>query len=161
VGRQGVIVIDVGCARYGGDYSIERLIEEFSPDTVIGYDPNPAALDTRVEGDTPVTIYNMAAWTYDGTVGFVENGLRSHVRMGFGTPVQCVDLARVILELPEGEEIVLKMDAEGAEYVLLPHLYSQRADERLRLAWVEWHDPQGGRETLEGMLRCEVTEWRW
>ena len=35
------VVIDVGAARYGGDYSMERLIEQFNSTHLYAIDPNP------------------------------------------------------------------------------------------------------------------------
>jgi FkbM family methyltransferase len=159
-----VIVIDVGCARYGGDYSIERLIDEFQPHRLIGYDPHPSTADLldQFDRDVPVTIYEAAAWTYDGMIGYVPDGLNSWVTdRADAEQVPCIDLARVIHELDD--QIILKIDAEGAEYKLLNHLHVQRADEKLELAWVEWHGdpPDRERVRLERILRCPVEEWRW
>jgi FkbM family methyltransferase len=158
-----VIVIDVGCARIGGDYSIERLLEEFHPELLIGLDPHPSVENSlTVQDGGWVAIYNAAAWTHDGTVGYTEAGLRSAVANRQNVEqVPCIDLARLIFDLPEKEDVVLKMDAEGAEYELLPYLRERGADERLRLAWVEWHGDDLRRAEIEGMLRCEVREWQW
>src|SRR3990170_8813696 len=83
-GREAMIVIDVGCARYGGDYSIERLIEEFHPDLLYGFDPNPVTTqkppgecDAYVIEGTTVFIERLAAWTYRGQIGYLEDGLNS------------------------------------------------------------------------------------
>jgi hypothetical protein len=175
-----MIVIDVGCATHGSDSSIPHLIEEFSPRILYGFDPALAEnTPVTTEGSTRVVLARSAAWTYDGEIGFHVNGLGGHVVRG-GKAFPCVDLAAFILSMPEGEEIVLKMDAEGAEYVLLPHLVEHDADLRLKLAWIEWHCEEcklGGngrhregcatdrdwwferREKAESALRCETTEW--
>jgi len=179
-----MIVIDVGCGRYGGDYSIERLIEEYQPTRLYGFDPSmegaraaafwlPAgAAPAREYGfivrgdgdrrDTLVTISVTAAWTHDGEVRFMEDGLNGQVGDAEHWPlVPCFDLAHFIDELPN-EELVLKLDAEGAEYELLEHLIERSADARLALVLVEWH---GGdavrRRMIEEALTCPVEEWRW
>lgn len=164
-----MIVIDVGCARHGGDYSIERLIEEFSPHTLYGFDP--AADFPHMlweEGETTVTVERAAAWTFDGEIGFHVAGLGGHVDPD-GPKVKAVDLARFISLLPEAEQIVLKLDAEGAEYELLEHLISERVDERLKLVWCEWH-PEGGRvnsrpdarrDAIEERIGCEMHQWNF
>jgi hypothetical protein len=78
--------------------------------------------------------------------------------------VPCFDLAAFIRDLPPGE-IVLKLDAEGAEIPLLEHLHAAGMDERLTLLLVEWHDAvmtgdYGARRAmLEAALRCRVEEW--
>src|SRR5213596_3219310 len=104
-----MIVIDVGCARYGGDYSIERLVEEFHPDVLYGLDPNPAVHTGMPKKEylsavaaTTVTVERAAAWTYDGEIGYVEAGLGSWVTLNPLKPrVPCVDLARLVLSQPE------------------------------------------------------------
>lgn len=160
-----MIVIDVGCARYGGDYSIERLIEEFDPDLLYGFDPNAATADTYAAPH--VHIHAAAAWTFDGEVGFLSEGLNSCLTNRADAPeVPCIDLARFIHELPDGEEIVLKIDAEGSEYELLEHLMLHGVDALLKLAWVEFHsfgvpDPAERRASIERRIRCELAEWLW
>ena len=57
--------------------------------------------------------------------------------------------------------IVLKLDCEGAEYDLLRHLMDTRADSRLELAIVEWHDPDRGREFIESNIACRIEQWHW
>ena len=176
-----IVVIDVGCARYGGDYSIERLIEEFHPDVIYGFDPSWEAVmfDPPEDLKTVVHVSNEAAWTHDGHVRFTKDGLGGQVTTK-GPETPCVDLARVIIELygvryerEEGgefsrdeTEIILKMDAEGSEYELLDHLISTGADKLLKLAWIEWH-PFGAsnvdrrRKAIEDEIACELVEWRW
>lgn len=173
-------VVDVGCAKYGGDESVPYLAEEFNPDIIYGFDPSPGILEVEpVEGVT-VLLSQKAAWTFDGEVGFVVAGLGGHVISGAKdglTP--CFDLAAFILGL-DADEIVLKIDAEGAEYVLLPHLVAHDADLRLKMAIVEAHcefcgiggngrhrdgceaDPDWWFERWErvsGAMRCEMREW--
>jgi FkbM family methyltransferase len=167
-----VIVIDVGCARWGNDYSIERLIQWYHPDVLIGFDPAkdvakamPRA-DVLATAKTQVILRREAAWVYDGEVRFMEDGLNSQVGDAEHWPlVRCVDLARVIEELPEGP-VVLKLDAEGAEYDLLEHLIATGAAARLTRLLVEWHPTGQGerRRAIETGLRIAdvpVEQWRW
>lgn len=178
------LVIDVGCATYGGDSSIPYLIEEFSPAVLVGFDPSePARIYTHGGTETTVIIEQAAAWTHDGTVMFEGDGLRGHVT-GLGTRlarrVKCIDLAGYVLALVD-DDVILKMDAEGSEYELLPALIGHDADLELRLLWIEWHCPacgtgwfgnetpdacqrcghveRGRRTELEKLLRCEVAQW--
>ena len=201
-----IVVVDVGCARYGNDYSIERLIEEFSPDVLYGFDPSPFAsgsvaeilevagkgtygeYETEVDG-CRVIVQGRAAWTHDGEIGYREDGLNSWVTDLKDAPrVPCFDLATFIyqiaykdmlrepppmlpltpldLKMPRPQpselpEIILKIDAEGSEYDLLRHLIGTGADRLLKLAWVEWHEPDHGRAKIEEEIVCEIVEWRW
>lgn len=174
-----MIVIDVGCAKHGSDESIPHLVHEYQPEFLYGFDP---AAEARMfsMGKTMIHVLQRAAWTYEGHIGFKVAGLGGHVEAG-ATSFPCFDLARFILRLvPEKEPIILKMDAEGAEYVLLPHLCEHDADLRLKLAIVEFHCEFCGlggngrhregctvdrdwwikrRESVEGAMRCEVAEW--
>ena len=165
-----MIVIDVGCARWGGDYSVERLIEMFHPDVLIGFDPAkdvakamPGALGLLM-GDTNVMLRREAAWTYDGEVGYREDGLNSWITDDAEAPkVRCVDLARVVEEMPEGP-VILKIDAEGAEFDLLEHLIATGAMARLTRVLVEWHPVGQGerrRAIEEGLRRAEVPVEQW
>lgn len=168
------IVIDIGAAPYGGDYSIERLVDEFQPDLLYAFDPNPA-LTEKTPGECEGSIVNetavfkerLAAWTYRGQIGFLSDGLnscltdRTDVEM-----VECFDLADFIRCRPDDAEIILKLDCEGSEYELLEHLISTGADQRLSLVWVEWHDLPDGthraqRMFIEDNIRCQVDEWNW
>ena len=170
-----MIVIDVGCARYGGDYSIERLIEEFHPHILYGFDPNPVVPVSEmyeVFDDpvlTKVVLERKAAWIYDGEIGYVDTGLGSWItERTEEMRVKCLDLARFILELPK-DEIALKMDAEGAEYEILEHLIATGANEMLSLVWLEWHPagapvnsrPDERRDAIEEGLGCELHQWNW
>ena len=164
------IVIDVGCARYGGDYSIERLIEKFEPDVLYGFDP--AWEDSMYEPiinvyKTDVIVSREVAWIRNGQVRFMLDGLNGQVGdADFWPLVRCMDLARFIRRFPTADEIILKLDCEGSEYDLLEHLIATGTDERLSLAWVEWHPrgtawPAKKRASLENRLRCHVDEWLW
>lgn len=159
-----MIVIDVGCARYGGDFSIERLLDEFKPDVLYGFDPNASTALTYAAAN--VHIHPVAAWTEEGTIGFFADGLNSCLTYRENAPkVPCIDLARFIGELDD-DKIVLKMDAEGSEYDLLPHLMLEGADELLMLAIIEWHESgieraQERRRVIEKEFACPIREWPW
>jgi len=175
------VVIDVGCAKYGGDYSIERLLEEFNPQILHGFDPAWQAdmFDPPEDLQAVVHVSNEAAWTHDGKVRFTVGGLGGQVT-STGPELPCIDLARVVIEQysvryerDKGNDwtrnetgIVLKMDAEGSEYELLDHLIEAGADKLLKLAWIEWHpfgvkNPAMRRKWIEDNIACEITEWRW
>jgi hypothetical protein len=77
-----------------------------------------------------------------------------------------VDLAKVITRAQQryGQPVVLKMDAEGAEYVLLPYLLEKGVT--VDLAWIEWHphlgDPHGiVRADIERRWSGDMIEWHW
>src|SRR5215204_7753723 len=125
------VVIDIGCATYNGDSSIERLIRRFEPDVLYGFDPaltsdvSPyAVVGTRIE------LSATAAYVYEGEIGFNYDRTRSAIDIESKVKVPCFDLAEFVLSLGT-DGIVLKIDAEGAEYALLEHLIATGADRKL------------------------------
>jgi Methyltransferase FkbM domain len=147
--------------------AIGPLLERFKPDLFYGFDPHPATeLRMGVGSDgkflTSILIARKAAWVYDGVVPFVPAGLRSRIDEE-GESVVCFDLARFLLELPE-DEIIVKMDIEGAEKLVLEHLIATGADRRISLLLVEWHDHRDFVETFDradliARLHCPIEEW--
>jgi FkbM family methyltransferase len=146
-----MIVIDLGAARYGGDYSIEHLIERFHPEILYAFDPNEN-FSTHVEkiNETLVICDQRAAWTTDGEIPYLNDGLNSQTRpqCTHWERATCFDLATFIRGFDPAYEIVLKMDVEGAEYFLLPHLIWHEIDKRLSLLLVEWHHREATTQTL-------------
>lgn len=161
------VVIDVGAARYGGDYSMERLIDQFNPTHLYAFDPNPALELPELCEETIIELHHAAAWIRNGTVGFRADGLNSWLTDDGRAPsVPCVDLAYFIHALSEkhDDQLVLKLDCEGSEYELLDWIIHQDADELLDLVLVEWHpksEPAHDslRSSIEAFIRCEIREW--
>lgn len=152
-----MIVVDVGCAPRPRDdgtieESVSRLIARFHPERLYGSDP--AVLRTAiVEDGCKVNLKPEAAWLYDGFIGYQEQGITSYVGEMVGpAAVPCFDLAKFIRSLED--EVVLKLDCEGAEAHLLPYLHEDGADALLSLILVEWHlDP------LRLPWRCPLEVW--
>jgi hypothetical protein len=166
------IVIDLGCVGWvrGNQMedSISTLAKRFRPHIIFGFDPHPGLKEAvgKAFGTTVLTSRS-AAWLYDGMIGLELQGNCTHVENGLVAEQQvpCFDLARWILGLP-AVEIVLKMDVEGAEYVLLPHLIEHGAMERISRLLVEWHTGEYAhgletdREAILAGIDCIVEEWQ-
>lgn len=158
--------MDVGAARYDNYFSMERLIDAFKPTHLYAYDPNPA-LELPYCGKTKVELVPVAVWTEAGTVGYRADGAWSHLSNDPDAPqVPCVDLADEIRRLSKKYKgkLVLKLDCEGAEYELLPHLIAHDADLLLDCVLVEWHPwlrtgQEAVRAAVEATARCDVREW--
>jgi FkbM family methyltransferase len=58
-----------------------------------------------------------------------------------GKYIDCetVDMAAFIKELPPHDELWVKMDVEGAEYELIPHLHTNHIIPKIRKLFIEWH----------------------
>lgn len=148
-----MIVVDLGCHTHGDQDSIRKLIRRYEPEILFGFDPHPETVEgiERVDGSV-VVIARRAASTVDG-VGYLHlDGTATRLARD-GLPTHTFDLAAWLLTLPR-VLIVLKLDVEGAEYDLLPHLHDRLADELLERLLVEWHgDP------LDINFACPVEEW--
>jgi FkbM family methyltransferase len=162
------VVIDVGAARYGGDYSMERLIDQFNPTYLYAIDPNPALELPELCEETRIELINAAAWIRTGTVGYRADGLNSWLTDDPRAPsVVCIDLALFIRNTygrHEDDNLVLKLDCEGSEYELLDWVIANDADELLDVVIVEWHPKsEAAHDALSAdiieRIRCEIREW--
>lgn len=172
-----MIVVDIGCATQKEgrlstpEESVEKLALRFDPDILFGFDPEPLMLVgiSRLYR-TLVVRSRLAAWTHTGFVPFKFGGIRSAVVRTTDTDqaVPCFNLSEWLLTLPiTKEEVVLKLDCEGAEYPLLRDIHEKQIDRLLKLVLVEWHnghDPDGfyyGNEwnSKPVKLDCPVEAW--
>ena len=164
------IVVDLGCCSYqlGNrvEDSIQTLIRRFKPAVLFGFDPHPALTEKvgTVYGATVITS-RRAAWTHDGVAGLTLESNCTHIDLDEEQTTKVFDLASWIRALPD-TNIVLKMDVEGAEYVLLPHLIEQGLMDRFSRVLVEWHEGryahgwESAREPILAGIPCEVEEWQ-
>ncbi len=153
------VVLDIGCFPHKGRDSLSWLAKAYEPALLLGFDPHPdQPTATRRVEKTTVAEMRTAAWTRNRRVFYDEDGWES--RTGVGTEVvDCFDLAALLRSFA-GLRTVLKMDVEGAEYTLLPHLAAEETWPSLLL--VEWHpehDHAGTQEALINMIGCPFEEW--
>jgi len=171
------IVVDLGCCGYERngklEDSIQTLIKRFKPAVLFGFDPHPALREAvgQVYGTTVVTT-RRAAWTSgsDNGLGLMVQGNCTHVvptrPRGNGLEwAHTFDIADWVRALPD-VNIVLKVDIEGAEYVILPHLIEQGLMHRFSRLLVEWHTGElangyeSDRASILAGIECEVEEWQ-
>ena len=155
------IVIDVGCADWGGEISLAPLIKRFRPRFLYVFDPTPAYSARRrgfTDGGTRVEILNAAAWTHDGTELLIGGGTRGSLLVGEWPEqrerheVETIDLARFILDLDA--QVILKL---GCEYRLLTHLIATGAIDRVERLLVERHHPEmNGRQAEQEAIRVAL-----
>jgi hypothetical protein len=169
------VVVDLGCCSYlRGERledSIQTLIKRFKPGVLFGFDPHPGLKEAvgQVYGTTVITS-RRAAWIVDGDIGLSLQGNCTHVALArpWGNGLDwatAFDFAAWARTLPEAN-IVLKMDVEGAEYVLLPHLIKQGLMDRFSRLLIEWHTGEyangyeSDRATILADIECPVEEWQ-
>lgn len=156
------VVVDVGALDWMGDASIEKLVELHSPDRLYAFDPYPEFVAKEwFLGRTMVIQRRAAAWTTGGQVYFALDGTSSKIAND-GVLVESFDLAAFLASFV-GDEMILKLDCEGAEYALLDALWGRGIDLRLERILVEWHgDDESSvraRDSLLARLRCPVEDW--
>lgn len=160
-------VVDVGCASHGwqggptGTDSLPALAREYRPDYLYGFDPLCHEASYMLEG-ARCQVYEAAAWVEWGSVSYRRNGIGSRVEAGLESYVPAVDFAawlETLAPLTYDEGLVVKLDIEGGEYALLPHLIEQGADERITELLIEWHPQYGANELILAGLRCPVRTW--
>ncbi len=144
----------VDCGGYDGCSAIMFLMK--NPDfDCITFEPNPALWDYY--RDIPNILHKKAVYTYDGKIDLMIDpidGDGSSVvagkRIDFTKQiadqdcpvlrVPCVDLARVLLELAaQYQEIVLKLDVEGAKYDILERLFETSVIDKISRLYCEFH----------------------
>jgi FkbM family methyltransferase len=172
--KPGLVVVDLGCYTHPGypeDESTRTLIERFDPKTYYGFDPHPDLVERMesVKGGTDVVIFRMAAATYRGSISYDPRPDRPLAAATGSGPliVPCFDFAAWLSVLTIGRlRVIVKMDVEGAEYTLLPHLIETGAIQWIKRLLIEWHRPPIGpddwqqrRDMLVPLIPCEVEEW--
>jgi len=163
------VVVDLGCYshpahRGASQDSVMALIGRFGPDALYGFDPHPdqGELSTYM-GRTAIVTKRRAAWVHDGTVAYDPSPsapLSAHVGEGPAT-VPCFNLAAWLWGRVD---TIVKMDIEGAEYVLLEHLVATGADRCVERLLVEWHPDRRPAGTMDAdalteALACPVEDW--
>jgi len=159
-----MIVIDVGCTYHPNADSVDYLLERFHPTVLYGFDPLVSERNDTV-GDTRVILTASAAWVRDGTIRFARDGARSRINLTGEEQVPCFDFSSWLRAVPDsGNEIVLKIDAERAEYALLERLIADELDHRLARVLVEWHEGPFDWKRRQGSIldriSCPVEDWK-
>jgi FkbM family methyltransferase len=150
------VVVDLGCIPRNGAASLPTLAWEYDPDVIYGFDPGDALEEgTFQRKSAKVILRRAAAWIYDGTALFHEDGSAS--RLGeYGVEIPCIDFSKWLKALKRKEkpdEIFVKMDIEGAEVEVLEKMIADGTDRLMDELLVEWH----GR-VVDG-YRCPARDW--
>lgn len=153
------VVVDLGCADHGVGFSLAALIAEYEPDRVYGFDPSPLVNECLISmNGTPVEVKRSAAWLHDGETSYTSAGTGSRVGEG-NQMVSCFDFSAWLRRTVNGDQVVVKMDIEGAEYALLERMIEDGTDVLVSELLVEWHGDPGKRAPILARLSCPVREW--
>ncbi len=125
----------------------------------------------RKRKDLNIELIEKAVWTKDGTMGYYygkDDGgsLYSTKKTGGITPrntyeVETIDIARWIREnCTEEDYIIMKMNIEGVEYDIIPHLYSEGLTSWINKWFVQWHwEKVGISKEKHGHVQSLIPEW--
>lgn len=149
------IYIDLGA---NNGETVKKFMAENPGYIAFAFEPTPA-LATKIREmfkgpDSRVHLMECAAWVSDGIINFYfgTTDVSSTVLEGKAAPIewgvdyaspyraQSIDFDRWFREnTSDDDQIVLKMDIEGAEYKVLRRLLDSGAIKRIKDLRVEWH----------------------
>lgn len=126
---------------------------------IICYEPDPEiskVLQKNLNGlqNPRIQLIQKAVWTENGELSFFQHDVDSGsvINSGLGKEVRvaCVDLLK---ELKQHDHIdFLKMDVEGAEFALIPHIVPALG--RIQNLFIEYHSFPGQEQSLSTILNC-------
>jgi len=176
------VYIDLGAASY--DASVGLWFREVYPGhdkfQITAFEADPfKARDWKAHPD--IELVKMAAWTTNTSLDFISEGFGAHVTLANLTAQRAagvkVDLSRLgakketkrLLRVPaldiadflrrrvtREDYVVVKMDVEGAETVLVPHLIASNVTALIDEFFVELHSPPAHSSSENAM---EKGEW--
>lgn len=147
--------IFIDCGANEGQ-SIDNFIKKWTDwkeYSIISFEADPRLMKSfdRFSNLENVEINNTAVWIYDGTVNFyqcqdgkVSSSIIGTKRTGrlsnIPISVNCIDLAKLILNIKNASNIILKIDIEGGEYDLLEHMLKTNVFEYIHELYIEFHE---------------------
>lgn len=174
-----MIFVDLGA--HNGDtveqfVSWGQLFGDISDSTVYAFEPNPnfekeweSVYERQSQHVKDIVFEQTAAWIDDKGLEFSlwqESDIGSTVMpakrnwyAGKIIGVPSFDFSEWLKQF-EGEEIVIKLDVEGAEYPILKKMISDGTDKLCKLIFIEWHADKMGpdykqdEEFIKENLKC-------
>lgn len=159
-----------------GAHEGQETIPAASIVATFAFEPSSVALDklrlnlSSVPTIGNVTLVNAAAWDDDGEGQLFEHssgepgsesaslfGEKRNVNSSRSETCRLVDIGRFVNELPY-TRIVMKINAEGAEYRILRRLYQSGAVSKIHTIFCSYHDRKIPGLWLEG-LRFDLLRW--
>lgn len=142
----------IDCGAYTGD-SLPVLIRRFGPfERILCFEASPElSLVPPPDLSIPVEIHRLAVWIADGEQilffgehaegsTLLHNKTSGNLSVARSTRVPTIDFAAWLLHNTEPhDQLIIKMDIEGAEFPVLQRLVGHPVRRRIRQLWVEWH----------------------
>ncbi len=175
------VFVDLGAnsGQVSRDFAIQHPNFE-----IFSVEPNPTLIphimNSSLAAKKAFNIIWAAAWTYDGTIDFFQSGadaastvvpgkveINNWPQIDYSKPhiVPCFDISGWLLRsFQPTDNIVLKIDIEGAEYAILSKMINDGSIHLVRRLMCEWHQdrfPQisnDAHETLRTKLKALVSD---
>lgn len=114
------------------------------------------------------TLIRKAVWIYDGEIDFYLNTIDGTGSSIIDKPnttrkikVPCIDFSKWVLEL--NDDIILKMDIEGAEYKVLSKMIDDGSINRVKELLVELHHDKypniATEEEIKKISKLKIQKW--
>lgn len=137
----------IDCGAYSGDTLDCEALFNFKADRKIAFEANPRFIKKLEKTDAEV--HHKAVWTKDGEMDFyVDRAIKPLGSTLYKTKanklltkkitVETIDFSRFIEEL-EADEILIKMDIEGAEFPVLDKMISRSSFMKVKKIYCEFH----------------------
>ena len=158
----------IDCGGWRGD-SVETLRRQFLPDHIYTFEANPNF--KKFYHFKNHTLINKAVWIYDGEIDFYLGGdydMGSSViqkdNTGKSIKVPCIDFSKWIIDnFKKEDEIILKMDIEGAEYKVLGKMIDDGSTDYINQFLVEIHHNKypeiATKEEIDKILKLKIEIW--
>lgn len=142
----------IDCGAYTGD-SLPLLMRRFGPfERVLCFEASPdLAIVPPHELRVPLEIHRVAVWIAAGeqrlffgehaeSSTLLENKTSGNLNPARSVLVPSIDFAAWLSHNTNAsDQLVIKMDIEGAEFAVLERLAGHPVRRRIRHLWVEWH----------------------
>jgi len=142
-------MIFIDCGAYKGK-ALNWARLKFDNPKLYAFECNPHL--SKVDYGSDVTVIRKAIWITDGNLRFYMNTrhplIEGHsvykdkttgnIDKEHPVVVQCIDFSKFLFSL-EKDEIVIKMNVEGAEYDVLEHCVNTGAINLINQLHIQWH----------------------
>lgn len=123
---------------------------------IVGIEANPASFAVYVQNTKDIKnlkVMNAACTNRSGdTVTISIDGMGSRINKG-STNIGTISLEHALSWFPDNEDVVVKMDIEGAEHLIIPNTDPVIIRDRVSILTIEIHDESisGPGNTIDGL----------
>jgi len=144
------IFLDVGAANGNSIKFFRENHKESDQFEIYSFEPFPKNIEELEQFKPKVTVIPAAVWSFDGEIpmytGKPKSGsmyadkITGKVSLENKIMVPCIDLAKFIMEnFKKEDEIWIKMNIEGSEYEVVPHLHKHGLIDWFDSIYIRWH----------------------